>query len=140
MALSDWYERYERRPEGFRLSELERRTLVEQIGRDGHHLLLDAVYRADDLPYLRQLPAIDALRQIWVQQFFISQQVVHWREANNHPPGKLMLYSPYDTEARLAAKRETQWQGYKVHLTETVDPTGPHLITDVHTTESARHR
>ena len=94
----------ERRPEGFHLSGQERRTLVEQIGRDGH-LLLDAVYRAEDIADLRQLPAIEALRQIWVQHFFIGRHVVQWREANNHPPGKLMIYSPYDTEARLAAKR-----------------------------------
>jgi transposase len=44
-----------------------------------------------------------------------------------------MSYSPYDLEARLGAKRETEWQGYKVHLTETVTPDGPHLITDVQT-------
>ena len=42
-----------------------------------------------------------------------------------------MIYSPYDLDARLGAKRETEWQGYKVHLTETVDPDGPQLITDV---------
>jgi hypothetical protein len=44
-----------------------------------------------------------------------------------------MIYSPYDLEARLGVKRETEWQGYKVHLTESVDPDGPQLITDVQT-------
>lgn len=34
---------------------------------------------------------------------------------------------------RLGAKRETEWQGYKVHLTETDTPDGPYLITDVQT-------
>jgi len=44
-----------------------------------------------------------------------------------------MIYSPYDPDARLGVKRETAWQGYRVHLTETVDPDGPQLITDVET-------
>ena len=132
-AQPEWYERYARRPDGFRLSEQERRRLVEQIGQDGH-CLLDAVYHAEALPYLCQQPAIEALRQIWVQQFFFSQGVVQWRESNNHPPGKLMIYSPYDMDARLAKKRETEWQEYKVHLTETIEPDEPQLITDVQTT------
>lgn len=128
-----WYERYERRPEGYRLSERERLALAEQIGTDGH-ALLEAIYGATALPFLRELPAVDILRQIWVQQFYFADGVVRKRQANNHPPGKLMIYSPYDVEARIATKRETQWQGYQVHLTETVDPTGPQLITDVQTT------
>lgn len=41
--------------------------------------------------------------------------------------------SPYDLDARPGVKRETAWQGYKVHLTETVDPEGPQLITDAQT-------
>jgi hypothetical protein len=31
----------------------------------------------------------------------------------------------------MGAKWETEWQGYKVHLTETVSPDGPQLIRDV---------
>jgi transposase len=37
-------------------------------------------------------------------------------------------------EARYSQKRETQWVGYKVHLTETCDPAQPDLITQVSTT------
>ncbi len=44
------------------------------------------------------------------------------------------LESPYDPEARFATKRSTVWRGYEVHLTETCDADGPHLITDVQTT------
>ncbi|HKQ79823.1 MAG TPA: hypothetical protein VJ810_39385 [Blastocatellia bacterium] len=40
-----------------------------------------------------------------------------------------MIYSPYDQDARMGAEWETEWQGYKVHLTETVDPDGPQPIT-----------
>jgi len=37
-------------------------------------------------------------------------------------------------DARRSTKRDTTWNGSKVHLTETCDPDGPHLITDVQTT------
>ncbi|MEZ4679269.1 MAG: hypothetical protein R2932_34125 [Caldilineaceae bacterium] len=29
---------------------------------------------------------------------------------------------PYDSESRYSQKRTTEWDGYKVHLTETCDP------------------
>ena len=135
LARHEWYERYARRPEGFRLSEQKRRALVEQIGVDGHKLL-DAVYTAPATLELSSLQAVEALRQIWVQQFYLAEGKLSWREGKNQPPSKQMIYSPYDMEARLAAKRETAWQGYKVHLTETVDPEGPQLITDVETSSA----
>jgi len=95
-----WYERYARRPEGFRLSEQQRRELSEQIGADGY-ALLDAIYATTAPAALRDLPAVEPLRRIWVQQFCPEQGAARWRESPNHPPGKLMIYSPYDTEARL---------------------------------------
>jgi transposase len=130
-AAADWYERYERRPEGFRLTDKERLALLEQIGADGHELL-DAIYRIDTFG-LRHLPAVEILRRIWVQQFYLEHGSVRFRQGKNHPTAREMIYSPYDPEARLGAKRETEWQGYKVHLTESVVPDGPQLITDVQT-------
>jgi transposase len=131
-APPGWYDRYARRPEGFRLAEAERNTLFEQIGTDGH-VLLDAALAPSMAGCFREIAAIEVLRQIWIQQFYQAEGVVRRRESNNHPPAKLMIYSPYDTDARLAAKREQEWQGYKVHLTETVEEDGPQLITDVQT-------
>jgi transposase len=127
----EWYQRYERRPEGFRLTDKERLALLEQIGTDGHYLL-DAIYRVDTIG-LRQLPAVESLRRIWVQQFYVEHGSVRFRQNDNHPAARGMIYSPYDPDARLGVKRETEWQGYKVHLTESVDPDGPQLITDVQT-------
>ena len=46
----------------------------------------------------------------------------------------LMVASPYDPEVHYARKQSTIWIGYKVHLTETCDEGGPHLITHVETT------
>ena len=52
------------------------------------------------------------------------------------PPGRARISSPYDPDARWAAKRDTVWNGYKVHVSETCHPpagaspvadgTGPH--------------
>jgi transposase len=132
LAPPIWYEQYLRRPEGYRLNEKERLALKEQIGSDGHSLLA-AVWEKTSAPDLRHLPAVQTLRHIWVQQFYLENGVTRFRDKDNQPPGQTMRYSPYDLDARLGAKRETEWQGYKVHLTETVTPDGPHLITDVQT-------
>ncbi len=45
-----------------------------------------------------------------------------------------MVASPYDPQVHYAKKQSTIWIGYKVHLTETCDEGGPHLITHVATT------
>jgi hypothetical protein len=57
--------------------------------------------------------------------------VVRAREADTDglPPGRTRLSSPYDLDARWAAKgnggEDVAWNGYKVHLTETCDPPDP---------------
>jgi transposase len=45
-----------------------------------------------------------------------------------------LISSPYDVEARYSTKRDVEWVGYKVHLTETCDADRPHLIVNVETT------
>jgi len=50
------------------------------------------------------------------------------------PAAGQQIASPYDSEARWSTKREIEWVGYKVHLTETCDDIFPHLITRVETT------
>jgi hypothetical protein len=48
-----------------------------------------------------------------------------------------MIYSPHDGEARYGKKRDTEWKGYKVHLTEGCDPDLPWVISAVQTTSAA---
>lgn len=134
-VTSDWFDLYGPRFEQYRLpaKEADRQALAVRIGTDGYHLM-DAIY-ADDAPaYLRQLPAVEILRQIWVQQFMLEADQVSWRSVDNQPPAENKIVSPYDAEARYGKKRQTEWVGYKVHLTETCDPDLPHLITHVETT------
>lgn len=57
-----------------------------------------------------------------------------WRDKKNLPPASIRYCSPYDLQARTGVKRDTAWNGYKVHLTETCEPDAPHLITHVLTT------
>jgi transposase len=136
-AEPDWFERYGRRFEDSRLptARTERYALAEQIGGDGHCLLRAVFEQAPD--WMPHLPAIEVLRQVWVQQFHWVEGVLRWREAGNLPPASQMIYSPYDVEARYGKKRDTEWKGYKVHLTECCDPEGPLVITDVQTTSAA---
>jgi transposase len=108
--------------------------LADTIGADGA-LLLHAIYSPEAPAYLRTLAAIDILRQVWVQNYLIDGEGRRrWRDNQNIPPAARFVSSPYDVEAHYACKHNTQWVGYKVHLTETCDDETPPLIVDVLTT------
>ena len=131
----EWFDRYARRFEEYRLppGRPERQALAESIGADGFQLL-NAIYAPGTPDWLREIPAVQVLRQIWLQQFYAPAGAIQWRIAEDLPLGALLISTPYDAEARYAKKRSTEWTGYKVHLTETCDEDAPHLITDVETT------
>jgi transposase len=132
-----WAERYGRPFYAYRLPRGEAAVVAfaEQIGRDGT-ALLEAI-RRDAPAWLAQVPAVETLRRIWLQRYEMDgTQQVRWRRAGNLPPGARQICSPYDPEARFSQKRQTTWVGYKVQLTETCDPEGPLLVTDVQTTEA----
>ncbi len=131
----DWFDRYGARIEAYRLPEkqTEREALQAQIGQDGSHLLT-AIY-SDRAPiWLREIPAVEVMRQVWIQQYYIEDGQVKWRDDKNLPPHKLLIVSPDDIEARNRTKRETNWSGYAVHLTETCAANTLNLITHVETT------
>lgn len=80
------------------------------------------------------MPAVETLRRVWVQQFYLSAEGVSWRTAEHGiPPSSVFLSSPHNTDAHLGRKRTTKWVGYKAHLTETCDEGKPHLITPAQT-------
>jgi transposase len=131
----EWIERYEHRVEDYRLPDGKqaRQAYALVIGHDGAHLL-DALY-ADPAPiWLREIPAVQTLRRVWVQNFYWEEGELRWRDLSNAPAAGALINSPYDPEALFAQKRELQWIGYKVHLTETCDEDLPHVITHVETT------
>lgn len=132
---SHWYERYACRIEDFRLPReaSKRQAVAEQIGADGS-VLLTAVYASSAPAWLREVPAVERLRRVWVQQFTLLEGKLVWRSDDNIPPASVLISSPYDPDAHLSIKRSTVWTGYKVHFTETCDADRPHLIIHVATT------
>lgn len=137
IMLPEWADRYVKPVSDYRLpvAEEERIALVEMMGTDGIYLL-SQVYGATAPPEWRQWPAIETVRQVWLQSFYQDQGQVRWRVVGNLPPVEQCLISPYDLTARAGTKRQTTWLGYKVHLTETCDEAQPHLITHVETTHA----
>lgn len=140
IARPEWFTGYGRRFEQMRLPKerTEREAWLETIGTDGL-FLLEAVRTAPEAEQLRELPGVEFLRQMWVQQYWMEvkedgSQYVHLRTDDNQPPGSLRLHSPYDEDVRYSAKREQGWVGYKTHLSETSGVEQIHLITQVTTT------
>ncbi|WTZ89115.1 transposase (plasmid) [Streptomyces sp. NBC_01384] len=155
--------RYGGRVSGWKLpsSQVKRERLATVFGQDAL-ALLRAVWAPTAPPVLRTLEPVALLRRITVQTYLVTtdargREVIRKREAEQDgvPPGHLRLASPYDPDARWAAKGEDLfWCGYKIHLTESCDTPpeveveveaggGPspvrlplRLITDVHTTDA----
>ncbi|GJG88908.1 hypothetical protein tb265_45110 [Gemmatimonadetes bacterium T265] len=142
MPTPAWVDRYGLRASEFRLpkGEAGRRAWAVQTGVDGFALL--ALARADDVSRaVRDLAAVETLRQVWVQNVLVEHGPdgprVAWRTHDQAPPSGRYIGSPYDVEARYATKGATAWSGSKVHLTETCDDATPNLITHVETTTAA---
>jgi transposase len=107
----------------------------EKIGADGHELL-DAIYSEDAPAWLHEVPAVETLRRVWLQNFFHDQDGnVTWRTSEiGIPPSTKFVGSPFDPEARYARKFTTSWVGYRLHITETCEEGLPNIITDVQST------
>ncbi len=137
-APAHWFERYSLRVEESRLpkGEAERKQYAEVIGADGSRLL-STIYSETAPVWLREVPAVQILRQTWVHQFYAEEGHLRLRGKEDLPPASLRQDSPYDPEAHYGNKRTTTWTGYKVHLTETCEEEQMHLITQVETTPAA---
>jgi len=146
-----WYERYSRRIEESRLPKAttEREAYAHTVGEDGF-MLLDALDTPSVPEGLRALPRIDALRRTWQRHYERTARApaspgtspasrVRFKASRELPPAAEGIESPYDVEARYRHKRDTQWTGYMVHVSETCEPTAPHLLTHVHTTPATVH-
>jgi transposase len=126
--LPRWAERYGRPVSSWSgpRTGAERERLAVQYGLDGR-MLVEAIASQRERPWLRELPQVAVLCTVLRQTFLIEtradgSEVMRRRtDDDGVPPGQYRLASPYDTEARWAAKGEMFWLGYKVHLTETCD-------------------
>ncbi len=131
----EWFDRYSHRVEDYRLPQGReaRARYAEVIGTDGCRLL-EAMDKEATLHWLREVPAVKILRQVWEQQYVLEEGHLRWRTAKELASAGERIESPYDPEARFGNKRTVTWTGYKAHVTETCDDESPHLITDVQTT------
>ncbi|MBV9279767.1 MAG: transposase, partial [Chloroflexi bacterium] len=138
-SLPEWVERYDHRLDEARLPQgkQERQALAEAIGHDGRTLLA-ALSEPTAPAGTRRIPAIKALRRIWVQQFYVEDDTLRWRtEQEGIPPSSQFISSPYDLDAHLGKKGTTAWIGYKVHVTETCDEGAQRRLTHVETSTAA---
>ena len=135
-AEAEWVARYGRRWDEERLPKGKeaQRELAERIGADGTGLLT-AIFTDDAPPRLRERPAVEALRRVWVQNYLQTEVGARWRtEEDGLPKAAQFVSSPHDPDAHLGRKGSTSWVGYKVALTETCEDDSPNLITHVETT------
>jgi transposase len=164
MLDAGWTRRYGTPVTSWRppMTEKKRDELAVAYGRDGF-ALLEAVCHPASPAWLRELPAVQVLRIVLLQNYTRTvhedgTEVIKRREkapeGDGLPPGHIRVASPYDTDARWGVKREESWMGYKLHVSETCDdqpPCGcgsdgcrrgcaaaasPNLITDVATTSA----
>src|SRR3989454_12487938 len=146
-----WYERYSRRIEESRLPKdtAAREAYAQMVGEDGFHFL-DALEAPEAPQEARELPVIATLRRTWQRHYdrIVDERAgtaggpayrVRFKASRELPPAAEGIESPYDAEARYRHKRDTQWTGYMVHVSETCEPTTPHLLTHVRTTSATVH-
>jgi transposase len=133
----DWFERYAERIEDYRLpkDKTEREALSGAIGEDGYTLLarLDQSAALPEWAWLKTLPAVRILEQIWAQQYRQVDGQAQRLTPKEMRPVSEWYRSPYDEDMRYGRKRDFDWIGYKIHLTECCDDDLPHLITQVET-------
>lgn len=69
----DWFKRYGPRASDYRLpkSETKRLAWVNQTGQDGYDLL-SAIYSDEAMTPFSSIPAVETLRQVWLQNFEVT--------------------------------------------------------------------
>ena len=153
LDVPGWSRRYDTRIDTWTMpsSAAQREKLALTYAQDGY-ALLRAVYDPHSPAWLRELPAVQVLQVVLVQNYtrttgrggreVISRRTRTQEGGDGLPPGHLRLASPYDVDTRWSAKREMFWNGFKLHVTETATQAAeearayPNLITDVATTAS----
>jgi transposase len=134
LAPSAWFERYGHRVKDSRLprSREKREALALEIGADGFQLL-NALDAPTAPPAVRTVTIVQTMRRVWQIHYARDEGQLRWRSVAELPPVADRLQSPYDPEMHYSMKRQFEWSGYKVHITETCDDDAAHLVTHVET-------
>jgi transposase len=153
LDVPGWSRRYDTRIDTWRMPACatKRDQLALAYARDGF-ALLSAVYDPCSEPWLRELPAVQTLRTVLLQNYTrttarggreaVARRTKAEEGGDGLPPGHLRIASPYDPDTRWSAKSDTFWNGFKLHVSESCtdapekERTAPNLITNVATTAS----
>ncbi|HYF65980.1 MAG TPA: transposase, partial [Herpetosiphonaceae bacterium] len=105
-----WADRYARRFDNYRLpkEDARRDALAAQIGQDGA-MLLDAIRLDPELRWMAQVPAVEILRQMWIQQFQTTNGQIVWRDRADLPSSPALIQTPHEPTARYSKKRQMSW-------------------------------
>jgi transposase len=103
----DWYERYGERIEDYRLpkDQAEREALASASAMA---TICSPVQRgAGGMDWLKQVPAVQTLEQIWAQQYRLTNGHALRLTPQEWPPVCEWLRSPYDRDVRDSAQAES---------------------------------
>jgi len=147
IAPDDWYVRYERRVETYRLptSQAKQDVYGQQVGEDAYYLL--ECLEASGIADWQRLPKIEALRIVLERHYEYKADasdtpdtpLVRWKSKKELPRTNAGIESPYDVDARFRSRYGVNWVGYMVNVSETCDDEQCHLITHVDTTDASVH-
>ena len=144
IAPDEWYVRYERRVETYRLptSQTKQDAYAQQVGEDAYYLL--SCLEDSDVVNWQRLPKIEALRTVLERHYEYKSEApieerVRWKAKKELPRTNAGIESPYDVDARFRSRYGVNWVGYAVNVSETCDDEQCHLITHVETTDASVH-
>ena len=114
IAPDEWYVRYERRVETYRLptSKAKQDAYGQQVGEDAYYLL--ACLEASDITEWQSLPKIEALRIVLERHYEYKADEsgtprVRWKAKKELPRTNAGIESPYDIDARFRSRYGVNW-------------------------------
>ena len=109
IAPDEWYARYERRVETYRLpsSQVKQDAYGQQVGEDAYYLL--ACLEASDIDDWQRLPKIESLKIVLERHYEYKAEApdtpeaprVRWKSKKELPRTNAGIESPYDVDARF---------------------------------------
>ena len=117
---SEWYERYGRRIEDYRLpkSQEKRAAYAQRVGEDGFQLL-DLLAETDAPKEATSLPEVKTLRLMWDRHYSRDEEKkddnslgqVRFKSNRELSRASEAIESPYDTDDPYRSHNSTNWTG-----------------------------